>query len=83
MAVKNPTEAFIKIAEQMDEESSEKVLSRMTGKLPKRFKKEKLTKVEAIAIQLELEDELLQEWTKNYSEIKMRLESKQKKSKSK
>lgn len=55
----------------------------MSGKLPKRFKKEKLTKVEAIAIQLELEDELLQEWRKNYSQIKMRLESKQKKSKSK
>jgi hypothetical protein len=83
MAVKNPTEAFIKIAELMDDESAEKVLSRMSGKLPKRFKKEKLTKVEAIAIQLELEDELLQEWRKNYSEIKMRLESKQKKSKSK
>jgi len=67
------------MAEALDDETAEKVLSRMTGKLAKRFKKEKLTKTEALAIQLELEDELLQEWRKNYSEIRASIESKQKK----
>ena len=43
-------------------DDQERLLSRMTGKLPKRLQKDKLTKEEAIAIQLELEDEQLQEW---------------------
>jgi hypothetical protein len=78
MAIKNPSEAFIKIAEALDEASAEKVLSRMTGKLPKRFIKEKLTKNEAIAIQLELEDELLQEWRENFAKAQLRAEKKSK-----
>jgi hypothetical protein len=45
----------------------------MTGKLPKRLMKEKLTRIEAIAIQLELEDELLQEWRKNFIEVQNKL----------
>ncbi len=76
MTIKNPSEAFIKQAEELDEASAEKVLSRMTGKLPKRFIKEKLTKNEAIAIQLELEDELLQEWRENFAKAQVRAEKK-------
>ena len=76
MTIKNPSEAFIKLAEELDEASAEKVLSRMTGKLPKRFIKEKLTKNEAIAIQLELEDELLQEWRENFARAQVRAEKK-------
>jgi hypothetical protein len=76
MAIKNPSEVFIKQAEELDETSAEKVLSRMTGKLPKRFIKEKLTKNEAIAIQLELEDELLQEWRENFAKAQVRAEKK-------
>jgi hypothetical protein len=78
MAIKNPSEAFIKQAEELDEASAEKVLSRMTGKLPKRFIKEKLTKNEAIAIQLELEDELLQEWRENFEKAQVRAEKRSK-----
>jgi len=78
MAIKNPSEAFIKLAETLDDNDAEKVLSRMTGKLPKRFLKEKLTKTEAVAVQLELEDELLQEWRNNFAEAKAREEKKQK-----
>jgi hypothetical protein len=78
MAIKNPSEAFIKLAEGLDEASVEKVLSRMSGKLPKRFLKEKLTKNEAIAIQLELEDELLQEWRANFARAQLRTEKNQK-----
>jgi hypothetical protein len=78
MAIKNPSEAFIKLAEELDEASAEKVLSRMTGKLPKRFIKEKLTRNEAIAIQLELEDELLQEWRENFARAQVRAEKKAK-----
>jgi hypothetical protein len=78
MSIKNPSEEFIKLAEGLDEASAEKVLSRMSGKLPKRFIKEKLTKNEAIAIQLELEDELLQEWRENFAKAQVRAEKKSK-----
>lgn len=81
MSIKNPSEDFIKLAEKLDEESAEKVLSRMTGKLPKRFIKEKLTKVEAIALQLEFEDELLQDWRKNLAKLNEREDKKKKKDK--
>lgn len=40
----------------------ERLLSRMTGKLPRRLEKDKLSEDEAIAIQMELEDEQLREW---------------------
>ncbi len=78
MAIKTPSEMFIEQAEMLDDTAAEKVLSRMTGKLPKRYMKEKLSKVEALAIQLELEDELLQDWRKNFAQIKSNAEKKAK-----
>ncbi|OGT21171.1 MAG: hypothetical protein A2342_00970 [Gallionellales bacterium RIFOXYB12_FULL_54_9] len=56
----NP-EYLAKVA-QLSPEDTERLLSRMTGKLPRRLEKNKLTSEEALAIQLELEDEQLQEW---------------------
>lgn len=53
---------YLEKAKKLTIEEEERVLSRMVGKLPKRLQKEKLTKQEALAIQLELEDEQLQEW---------------------
>ena len=60
---------YVSQAKKLSEEERERVLSRMGGKLPKRLQKEKLTADEAIAIQLELEDEQLQEWRKNMEDI--------------
>ena len=60
---------YIAKAKNLSEEDRDRVLSRMGGKLPKRLQKEKLTIEEAIAIQLELEDEQLQEWRANMSVI--------------
>jgi len=60
---------YIAKAKKLSEEDRERVLSRMGGKLPKRLHKEKLTVEEAIAIQLELEDEQLQEWRANMAAI--------------
>jgi len=63
---------YIIKAKDLSEEDRERVLSRMGGKLPKRLQKEKLTVEEAIAIQLELEDEQLQEWRANMAVIQER-----------
>jgi len=42
----------------------------MSGKLPRRLEKDKLNNEEALAIQLELEDEQLQEWRKMMTMIR-------------
>ena len=60
---------YVAKAQKLNQEQRERVLSRMVGKLPKRLLKERLTPEEAIAIQLELEDEQLQEWRKNMADI--------------
>ena len=49
------------------------------GKLPKRLAKDKLTEEEAIAIQLELEDEQLQEWKEKVAAIRKKEEGKKSK----
>ncbi len=46
----------------LTKEESERLLSRMEGKLPRRLQKDKISKEEALAIQMELEDEQLQHW---------------------
>lgn len=82
MKINTPDEAYIEKARQLDEAEAERLLSRMGGKLPKRLQKEKLTRIEALAIQLELEDEMLQEWRAHVAEIRARdAEKEQKKSK--
>lgn len=56
----------------------ERLQSRMSGKLPRRLDKEKISLDEALAIQMELEDEQLQEWRENMKLIKEKEKSKPK-----
>jgi hypothetical protein len=60
---------YLAIAKKISAEERVYILSRMGGKLPKRLQKEKLTVEEAIAIQLELESEQLQEWRANMAAL--------------
>jgi len=48
----------------------------MGGKLDRRLEKNKLSKEEALAIQMELEDEQLHEWRKMMHELKAKDEAK-------
>jgi hypothetical protein len=61
---------YIKQAQGLSEEEQQKVMSRMSGKLPKRLFKDKLSVEEAIAIQLEIEEEQLADWRKNWAKIR-------------
>ena len=49
---------------------AERLLSRMSGKLPKRLDKDKLSLEDALALQLELEEENLHEWREKMAKIK-------------
>lgn len=65
-------------AKKLSKEQKERVLSRMSGKLPKRLAKDKISESEAIAIQLELEDEQLQEWKEKVTAIRAKEKKKNK-----
>jgi hypothetical protein len=72
MKIKTASEHYLERAKRLSEEETERVLSRMGGKLRKRSEKEKVALLEAVAIQLELEDEMLKEWRERFAEIKAR-----------
>lgn len=69
-------EDYLAKARTLPEIEQERVLSRMTGKLPKRLDKEKLTREEAIAIQMEIEDEQLNEWRQRMHELQAKATAK-------
>ncbi len=70
MAIKNANEEYIEKAKLLSNDDAERLMSRMGKKLPKRLMKDKLSRDEALAIQLEIEDEQLEEWREKLSEIK-------------
>lgn len=61
----------------LTKEETERLLSRMGGKLDRRLEKNKLSQAEALARQLELEDEQLQEWRKMMRILKEKEEAKE------
>jgi len=70
MKIKTPNEEYLEKAKLLTEEEAERLLSRMIGKLPRRLERRKLLELEALAIQLELEDEQLKEWRQRMLTIK-------------
>lgn len=61
---------YLEKALLLSAEEQERLLSRMTGKLPRRLEKDKLSVAEALAIQLEIEDEQLNEWREKMHAMK-------------
>lgn len=70
MGIKNANEEYLEKARLLTNDEAERLLSRMGKKLPRRLLKDKLSKEEALAIQLEIEDEQLEEWRAKMNEIK-------------
>jgi hypothetical protein len=62
MKIKKADDAYIEKAKKLKKEEIERLLSRMRSKLTRRTEDAKLTELEALAIQLEIEDEQLAEW---------------------
>lgn len=72
--ISNPV--YAEKVKKLSKIESERLLSRMSGKLPRRLEKDKLSKEEALALQMELEDEQLQEWRKMMAALNKKAESK-------
>lgn len=67
---KNSKPDYLAKAKLLSKEETERLLSRMGGKLDRRMEKNKLSREEALVIQLQLEDEQLQEWRKVMHSLK-------------
>ena len=70
MSNKVASEDYKDKAKLLSPEEAERLLSRMSGKLPKRLDKDKLSVEDALALQLELEEETLNEWREKMAKIK-------------
>ena len=66
---KNPSEEYLEKAKLLTKEEAEHLLARMRGKLNRRMEDRKVAPLDAVALQLELEDEKLQEWRQRWAEI--------------
>ena len=69
MKIKAPDEAYVQAANNLNEEQKERLLSRMRGKLTRKWENEKLDTLHALAIQLEIEDAELADWREKMNEI--------------
>lgn len=71
---RSPTEKYLTLAASLTKKEAEFLLMRMGRKLGRRIDDHKLIPIEAIAIQLEIEDENRNEWRERFAEIKARYE---------
>jgi hypothetical protein len=73
---KIPSEQYLEQAKLLSKEEIERLLSRTRSKLMRRLEDKKLSAVEVVAIQLEIEDEELNEWREKWAEIKNKIKAK-------
>ena len=66
---KTPSDEYIEKAKLLDEEAAERLLSRARSKLVRRLDDRKLTPLDVMALQLEIEDEDLNEWRARVAEL--------------
>ena len=73
---KTPSDEYLEIAKNLSKEETERLLSRTRSKLVRRMEREKITTLEVLAIQLEIEDEDLSEWREKMAEIRKKSKAK-------
>jgi hypothetical protein len=70
MTKNEASQAYIDKAKTLTQAEAEYVFSRMKGKWSRRVEDQKLVPLEAVALQLELEDKNLQAWRDRLSELR-------------
>jgi len=73
---KTPSDEYLEKAKLLSEEETERLLSRTRSKLLRRLENEKMTALEVVALQLEIEDEDLNEWRVKTAEIRKKEKAK-------
>ena len=69
-----PAEEYLKKAKRLKGEEAERLLARMRGRFSRRVEDKKLSSIEALALQLQFEDEELAEWRERMAEIRAKNE---------
>lgn len=67
MKIKTVNSEYLEVAKRLSQEEVLTVMARITSKVERRIQKERLTPLEAIAIQLEEETIDLNEWRKSHA----------------
>jgi len=70
MKLTTPSEQYVEKAKLLTRDNAERILSRMRGKLMRRLEDQKIIPLQAVAMQLELEDKQLQEWRERLAELR-------------
>ena len=70
MKSKMPSPEYLEKAKQLSNEEIEHLLVRMRGRFARRLEDKRLSAIEAIALQLEYEDEALEEWRERLTEMR-------------
>jgi len=65
---------YVEKAMSLSQEEAERLLARMRGKLVRRLERAELQSLEAVALQLQTEDEDLQHWRKQWADVVARAE---------
>jgi hypothetical protein len=73
---KTPSEEYLEKAKLLNNEETDRLLARVRAKLMRRLEDKKLSTLDVVAIQLEIEDEELNEWREKMTEITKRTKSK-------
>jgi len=74
--MRKPVDEYLEKASQLNRKETERLLARMRSKLMRRLEGNKMNVQEAVAIQLEIEDEELQEWRARMTEIRKKSKNK-------
>ena len=67
---KEPKKEYLEKAKDLSKKDSDRLMARMRGRYIRRFEDRDYTKTEALALQLEFEDDQLEEWRKNIATIR-------------
>ena len=73
LKIKYASEEYMEKARNLTQEEVERLQSRMRSKLTRREEEKKLSLIEVLAIQLELDDEQLTEWREKRIEMNKKL----------
>jgi len=73
---KTPSDEYLEKAKLLGKEETERLMSRTRSKLIRRLENEKMTALEVVAIQLEIEDEDLNEWRAKMADIRKKAKAK-------
>jgi hypothetical protein len=66
----SPKDEYLEKAKGLTKKDAERLMARMRGRFARRLEDNKFAAIEALALQLEFEDEQLKEWRKSVAEIR-------------